>query len=267
MRDRYRDRVRFIEARGVSYAHTFPYWPIRDLLREWLGVGATTPEARVRLELKAELAHLLGKEEAEEAYPFLASLIGVTLEPEAQGAIRELNREGIQSRTFEVFSELVYKLADEEPLCLVFEDLHWADESTLELLETLLGMTDEAAVALFFLYRPEREHGSWRLGERARQRYPHRYREIEVRPLPADSARVLVSHAAAGRAPGVGGRAPGRALGRESVLPRGGDPRPDRAGRARAPERRLAAGGRRGRAGDPGGGAGHAPGAARPARA
>ena len=46
VRDRYRDRVRFIEARGVSYAQTFPYWPIRDLLREWLGVGASTPEAR-----------------------------------------------------------------------------------------------------------------------------------------------------------------------------------------------------------------------------
>jgi ABC-type transport system substrate-binding protein len=155
----------------------------------------------VRLELKAELAHVLGKEEAEEAYPFLASLIGLTLEPEGQATIRELNREGIQSRTFEVFSELVYKLADEAPLCLVFEDLHWADEATLELLEMLLGITDEAAVALFFLYRPEREHGSWRLGERARQRYPHRYREIEVRPLPADSARVLVSHAAEGELP------------------------------------------------------------------
>ena len=201
VRDRYRDRVRFIEARGVSYAQTFPYWPIRELLREWLGVGASTPEARVRLELKAELAHLLGREEADEAYPFVANLVGVTLEPEATQAIRELNRESIQSRTFEVFFELVCKLADEEPLCLVFEDLHWADEATLELLESILGMTDETSVALFFVYRPEREHGSWRLGELARQRYPHRYREIEVRPLPADSSRVLVSNAADGELP------------------------------------------------------------------
>ena len=201
VRDRYRERARFIEARGVSYAQNFPYWPIRDLLREWLGVGATTPEARVRLELKAELAHLLGKEEAEDAYPFLASLVGVTLEPEAQGAIKELNRESIQSRTFEVFFELVCKLAEEEPLCLVFEDVHWADEATLELIETTLGITDESAVALFFLCRPERDHGSWRLIERARQLYPHRYREVEVRPLPADSSRVLVSHAAEGELP------------------------------------------------------------------
>jgi ABC-type transport system substrate-binding protein/class 3 adenylate cyclase len=200
VRRRYRDRIRFIEGRGVSYAQTFPYWPLRDLLREWLEVGASTPEARVRLELKTELAHLFG-DDAEESYPFFASILGLTLEPDAAQRIRELNRESIQTRTFEVFYEFVCKLAEEQPLCLVFEDLHWADESTLELLESLLGVTEEESVALFFLSRPEREHGSWRLGERARQRYPHRFREIDVRPLPPDASRVLASGAAGGEIP------------------------------------------------------------------
>jgi ABC-type transport system substrate-binding protein/class 3 adenylate cyclase len=199
-RMRYRDRVRFIEGRGVSYAQTFPYWPIRDLLREWLEVGASTPEARVRLELKAQLAHFFG-DDAEEVYPFFASLLGLTLEPDAAQRIRELNRESIQTRTFEVFYELICKLAEERPLVVILEDLHWADESTLELLESLLGVTEESAVGLFFLYRSERELGSWRLGERARQRYPHRYKEIEVQPLPPDASRVLAVGAAGGEIP------------------------------------------------------------------
>jgi len=201
VRSRYRDRIRFIEGRGVSYAQNFPYWPIRDLLREWLGVGATTPEARVRLELKAELAHLFSAEDADEAYPFFASIIGLTLEPDAAQRLRELNRESIQNRTFELFYEWACRLADEMPLCLAFEDLHAADESTLELLEHLLAVTEESAVALFLLYRTEREHGSWRLGERARQRYPHRYKEIELRPLPPDASRLLIGNAAEGEVP------------------------------------------------------------------
>jgi ABC-type transport system substrate-binding protein/class 3 adenylate cyclase len=200
MRSRYRDRVRFIEGRAVSYAHSFPYWPIRDLLREWLGVGAATPEARVRLELKAELAHLFGSN-ADDAYPFLASLLGLTLEPEAAQRLRDLNRESIQANTFEVLYDWAYKLSAEMPLCLVLEDLHAADESTLELLEHMLGVTEESAVSLFLLYRTEREHGSWRLGERARQLYPHRYREIELRPLPSDASRALVANAADGELP------------------------------------------------------------------
>ena len=36
----------------------------------------------------------------------------------------------------------------EQPLCVVLEDLHWADDSTLELLEETLAVTEEAAVAL-----------------------------------------------------------------------------------------------------------------------
>src|ERR687891_2013041 len=201
VRSRFRDRVRFIEGRAASYGHNFPFWPIRDLLREWLGVGATTPEARVRLELKAELSQLFGAEDADEAYPFFASILSVTLEPDAAQRLRELNRESIQNRAFELFYDWACKLSEEMPLCLVFEDLHSADESTLELLESLLGVTEEAGVALFFLYRSEREHGSWRLGERARQRYPHRFKEIELRPLPSDAARQLIGNAANGEVP------------------------------------------------------------------
>src|SRR5919106_540080 len=201
VRSRFRDRVRFIEGRAASYGHNFPFWPIRDLLREWLGVGATTPEARVRLELKAELSQLFGAEDADEAYPFFASILSVTLEPDPAQRPRELNRESIQNRAFELFYDWACKLSEEMPLCLVFEDLHAADEPTLELLESLLGVTEEAGVALFFLYRSEREHGSWRLGERARQRYPHRFKEIELRPLPSDAARQLIGNAANGEVP------------------------------------------------------------------
>ena len=200
VRKEYRDSVRFVEGRAVSYAQSFPYSPIRDLLRDWLGVGSSTPETRIRLELKTQVADLF-EDQADEAYPFLANLLGLTLEPDAEERIRELNRESIQHQTFEIFGELLCRLSSERPLCVVLEDLHWADESTIELLEATLGVTEEAAVALVFLYRTEREHRSWHLGERARQLYPHRFREVELRPLPPDASRTLVGGTADGELP------------------------------------------------------------------
>src|SRR5205823_1312007 len=89
-----------------------------------------------------------------------------------------------------------------QPLCLVLEDLHWADESTLELVEALLPTLEEASIGMFLLYRTDRDHGSWWLGELGRQRYPHRYRELELRPLPADASRQLARNAAQGELPG-----------------------------------------------------------------
>ena len=98
-RRRYGDRIRFLEGRAGSYAESFPYWPVRDLLRDWLGIGVDAPEARVRLELKAALGRLSG-EGAESAYPFLARLLGLPLEAEADAALRELSREAVQQQTF-----------------------------------------------------------------------------------------------------------------------------------------------------------------------
>src|SRR5215211_3135364 len=199
VRRRYRERVLFVEGRGVSYAQTFPYWPIRELLREWLRVGASTPEARVRLELKAQLAELF--EDSEEVYPFFATIMGLTIEPDAAQRLRELNRESVQVQTFEYVSDLLVRLADQRPLAVLLEDLHYGDEATLDLLEALLPVTEVASVGLFLLYRSERTLRSWQLGERARQLYPHRYREIELRPLPSDASRMLVGDAAEGEVP------------------------------------------------------------------
>ena len=200
VRSHFSDRVRFVEGRAVSYAQSFPFGPIRDWLREWLGATVSTPEARVRLDLKAELSPLFGKR-ADEVYPFLATLLRLGLDGEATERLRELNRESIQHQSFDVFAELACRLAEERPLCLVLEDLHWADESSIELIEALLPTVESASVGLFLLHRAEREHASWRLGELARQRYPHRYRELELRPLAADSSRELARQAAQGELP------------------------------------------------------------------
>ncbi len=98
---RFAGRVRFLAGHAVSYAETIPYWPVRELLRAWLGLGVSDPEARVRLELRAELARTLA-DDAEEAYPFLATLLGLTLEPEQEQRLGEFARDAVQHQTFEL---------------------------------------------------------------------------------------------------------------------------------------------------------------------
>jgi ABC-type transport system substrate-binding protein/class 3 adenylate cyclase len=188
-RAQFADDVTFLVGHGAAYAESFAYWPVRDLLRDWLGLGISDPEARARLELKAELARLDGRTET--AYPFLATLLGVALEPDLAQQVSELSRDSVQRQTVEAVHGLLSALADKRPLCLVLEDLHWADEATLELIEELLPLSDEEAVALVLLYRSEREHRSWQLGQLARQRYPHRYCELELRPLERDDALAI----------------------------------------------------------------------------
>jgi ABC-type transport system substrate-binding protein/class 3 adenylate cyclase len=193
------ERLLCLEGRGLSYAQEFPYAPVRELLRDWLGAGATTSEARVRLDLKAAVQPLFA--DPDDVYPFLAGLLGLTPDAQTAARLREFSPETVHKRSVHAVSDLVCALARERPVLLVFEDLHWADEPTLDLIEELLELTESDAVGLALLYRAEREAGSWRIGERARQRYPHRYREIELRPLAADATRALVCELAEGEVP------------------------------------------------------------------
>jgi len=186
--------VRFAEGAAVAYAETFPYWPIRGLLRDWLGLGSGAPDTQVRLELKTALGRVLPDEV--DRYPFLATVVGAPLDTTESAALGGLTPDSVRRQTFEVMQALVLALAREHPLCLVVDDLHWADEATLDLIDHLLDTTDEEAIGLLLLSRSERDHASWLVGERARQRLPHRFLEIGLRPLDADSSRALVGDVA-----------------------------------------------------------------------
>ena len=76
-------------------------------------------------------------------------------------------RSNLEMLELELDETLVERATERGPLVLVCEDLHWADPTSLELLERLLPLVDRAPLLLLCLLRPEREHGSWRLVEQA----------------------------------------------------------------------------------------------------
>jgi ABC-type transport system substrate-binding protein/class 3 adenylate cyclase len=190
LRSLYGDRVRFLEGRAVAEAEGTPYWPVRGLIRDWLGLGISDPEARVRLELRAALSGSLGVD-ADAAYPFLAALLGLPVEGEAAQQLRDLSRDSVQRQAVEWFVGLVRGLARRRPVCLVLEDLHWADEATLALLGELLPAVDDDAIAVVLVHRSDPDHAAWHLVDEARRRYRHRFGELDLAPLQPQAAREL----------------------------------------------------------------------------
>jgi ABC-type oligopeptide transport system substrate-binding subunit/class 3 adenylate cyclase len=178
-----REGISWLEGRCVSYGESLPYWPFRDLLRgEWIGAGVEEPELRVRVGLRRRLEQLFG-DRADELYPYLGGLLEVALEREAEARTSELSPEALQWRTFEVVGQLFARLAETAPLVLALEDLHWADPTSVLLLEQLLSLAEEAPVLLVLSLRPERDHPSWALREHAGREFPHLLREIDLGPL------------------------------------------------------------------------------------
>jgi ABC-type oligopeptide transport system substrate-binding subunit/class 3 adenylate cyclase len=191
-----RGRALWIEGRCVSYGESMPYWPFRDLLRSWIGVLADEPELRARVALRRNLDRLFGGTVLE-IYPYLGALLGLGLEPEAQDRLAELSPEALQYRTFEVVRTLMSRLAQDGPVAIALEDLHWADATSLQLLERLMGDTEVSALLLVLTGRPERDHPSWGVKESAERELPHRTVEIALDALSGDAGRELL-HALVG---------------------------------------------------------------------
>jgi ABC-type oligopeptide transport system substrate-binding subunit/class 3 adenylate cyclase len=186
----------WLEGRCVSYGESLPYWPFRDLLREWLGAGPDLPELRVRVALRRNVEQLFG-DRVLEIYPYLGAMMGLALEPEAAARLAELSPEALQYRTFEVVGTLIGRLAEDRPVVVALEDLQWADPTSIQLVERLLPITEEAAVLLAFTQRLERDHPSWQVKEHASRQFPHRTREIFLESLSEEADRELL-HALVG---------------------------------------------------------------------
>jgi hypothetical protein len=85
-------------------------------------------------------------------------------------------------------------VARQRPLVIVCEDLHWADPTSIELLEKLLPLTDRAPLLLLCVFRPETEHGCWRVKKTAARLYRHRHTDLWLDPLTAAESEMLVGN-------------------------------------------------------------------------
>lgn len=185
--------VRWLEGRCLSYAGAIPYFPFQDLVREWLGVSAGDHEAKVRIELRTALERAFGGR-AEEIYPYFGMMLHLPLESAAAERIADLSAESLHHEMFNVIRQWAVHLATQQPLALILDDLHWADPTSLDLLEALLEVTERAPLLLGFLFRADRDHGCWRLNDVARHRFPHRHVELTLPALTASQAEALVGH-------------------------------------------------------------------------
>ena len=80
------------------------------------------------------------------------------LDPDVAAESRDANGERAPAQLLELVLSLVGRLSTDRPLLLVFEDLHWADQSTLELVAFLVRAMRDMRVMLLATYRSDELH-------------------------------------------------------------------------------------------------------------
>ncbi|MFN2273283.1 MAG: ATP-binding protein, partial [Anaerolineales bacterium] len=194
-------QIQWLEGRALSYGESLSNWVITQLLLDDLGLTDGAPELRIKVALRKRVEELFGAE-GEENWPYLAHLFDLKLSGIAADELAALEGESRRHQTKVVLRRYFEHAARQQPLALVLEDLHWADPSSLDVLEQLLGLTDRVPMLILALMRVDHDHGSWNVTNKARTDFPHRYEEIYLRRLLAvDTAELLTGLMGAGSFP------------------------------------------------------------------
>jgi class 3 adenylate cyclase/tetratricopeptide (TPR) repeat protein len=181
----------WLEGHTLSFGQAISYWPFQEVLWQYVGINEDDSEAEVWQKLEGRVTALFAEDTAE-VLPYLASLLTLEVKGEYAERVKYLDGEAMRRQVFLVSRRFFERLAQAEPVVLVFEDLHWADESSALLLEHLLPLTERAPLLICGVSRPDPKTPAARLREIAANEYADRYAEIRLTSLSRmDSAQLV----------------------------------------------------------------------------
>ena len=139
-----------VEASCPSYGRSIPYHPVLAIVRSLARIDETTPPAEIEERL-GDLLLQVGIEDDEGA-ALLAHFFGLTV---ASEFLVRLQGAELRQRTFRLLIAIVLNAAERRPCVIVVENLHWADDSSLEFFRQLAAAALGHRVMLLLSTRPE----------------------------------------------------------------------------------------------------------------
>jgi class 3 adenylate cyclase/tetratricopeptide (TPR) repeat protein len=133
------DGAMALKGRSLPYGQGITYWPLAEMVKAWAGI-ADDDHADVAREKLVESC------EDEAVADLLALALGLLEAPETDRSQQEIAWAA---------REWAEQLAANQPLVLNFEDVHWAEEPLLRLIEHLAASVRDAPLLILCLARPE----------------------------------------------------------------------------------------------------------------
>jgi class 3 adenylate cyclase/tetratricopeptide (TPR) repeat protein len=187
------NRVAFLEGRAISIGKNLSFLPIIDIFKQWARIRENDGEAMALGKLEAAVSRLF-PEKFGEVLPFVATLMGMKLSGRYAERVKGIEGEALENLILKNVRELIIRASDQTPLVIVIEDLHWADTSSIELLESLLRLAETQRILFVNVFRPGYSQTGDRIAEAVKKRLLVYYVEIVLEPLDAGLSEALINN-------------------------------------------------------------------------
>ena len=186
-------RITLFEGRAISIGRNLSFHPIIDLFKQWARIRVDDGEVTAFDKLEAAVRSLC-PEEVGEVLPFVATLMGMKLSGRYAERVKGIEGEALEKLILKNVRELLIKATELTPLVIVTEDLHWADMSSIELMESLFRLAETQRILFINVFRPGHEEAEHRIVETIKERLPVYYVEIVLEPLDERMSETLITN-------------------------------------------------------------------------
>ena len=186
-------QLAFLEGRAISMGRNLSFHPFIDLLKQWARIRTDDDDLRALGKLEATV-RLLCPDDVLEIVPFLATLMGMKLSGRGAQRVKGIEGEALEKLIRKNVRVLFTRTAKTKPLVIIMEDLHWADTSSIELLESLFCLAETQRILFINAFRPEFQETGERISKAIREKYSEYYVEIILRPLNEKKGEALITN-------------------------------------------------------------------------
>jgi class 3 adenylate cyclase/tetratricopeptide (TPR) repeat protein len=172
------DGCKVLEAYSVSHGKASTWLPVIELLKSYFEITDEDDDNRRSEKVEARVRGL--DPAPAETLPYVLSLLGIA---GAVASLAMMDARIRRRRTLEAVKRIITRESLQQPLVVIFEDLHWIDAETQELLDLLVDGVANARILMLVNYRPEYRH-EW--GNRAC------YTQLRLDPLGGQSADEML---------------------------------------------------------------------------
>jgi class 3 adenylate cyclase/tetratricopeptide (TPR) repeat protein len=176
--DGLRTEVFYHRGRCLAYGEGVAYWALAEMVRMRAGIAEDDDATSAFEKLRAMVPTIVpDADECRWAETRLAHLLGL-------GERSSADKEDL----FAAWRLFFERMAEQDPVLLVFEDVQWADTSLLDFIEYLLEWSRKHPLFVVTLARPEltERRPDWGAGKRD-------FTSLYLEPLSADAMHALVS--------------------------------------------------------------------------
>jgi hypothetical protein len=168
-----------LESVSVSHGKASAFLPAIDLLWNYFKITSDDDERTRREKVNGKVLTL--ERTLEDSLPYVYALLGLF---EPNSPIAEVSPQTRKQRSLEAIKRILLRESLNQPLMVIFEDLHWVDEETQALLNLLADSIGTAKILMLVNYRPEYSH-PWNS-----KTY---YTQLRLDPLGRQSADEMLS--------------------------------------------------------------------------